>query len=244
MTELVLLHGWGTHPVIWEPLLQHLPENWTVHNLALPGYAGANSVSPYRLESLAEALAPRLPDHALLVGWSLGGLVALLIALRWPEKLRGLVLIGATPCFVTRPGWPHAVAPEVFAGFSQSLAQDYADTLRRFLALQAQGSDSVRAVLKVLRKRLLAQPRPEDAVLEAGLAILQETDLRGGLADLALPLTLVHGAGDKLAPLAAARWLAQRVHGARLHEIVGAGHAAFLSHPAEVAEIIQGAVRG
>jgi pimeloyl-[acyl-carrier protein] methyl ester esterase len=193
---------------------------------------------------LAEALAPQLPDHALLVGWSLGGLVALLIALRWPKKLRGLVLIGATPCFVTRPGWPYAVAPEVFAGFSQSLAQDYSDTLRRFLSLQAQGSDSVRAVLKLLRERLLAQPRPENAVLEAGLAILQDTDLRGGLADLALPLSLVHGAGDKLAPLAAARWLVRQVQGARLHEIEGAGHAPFLSHPAEVVEIIQGAAHG
>jgi len=244
VTELVLLHGWATHPVIWEPLLQHLPGNWTVHNLPLPGYAGTSAISPYRLESLAEALAPQLPDHALLVGWSLGGLVALLIALRWPEKLRGLVLIGATPCFVTRPGWPHAVAPEVFAGFSQSLAQDYADTLRRFLALQAQGSDSVRTVLKLLRQRLLAQPRPEYAVLEAGLAILQDTDLRSGLADLALPLTLVHGAGDKLAPITAARWLAQQVQGARLHEIDGAGHAPFLSHPGEVAKIIQGAAHG
>jgi pimeloyl-[acyl-carrier protein] methyl ester esterase len=244
VTELVLLHGWATHPVIWEPLLQHLPGNWTVHNLPLPGYAGTSAISPYRLESLADALAPQLPDHALLAGWSLGGLVALSIALRWPEKLRGLVLIGATPCFVTRPGWPHAVAPEVFAEFSQSLAQDYADTLRRFLALQAQGSDSVRTVLKLLRERLLAQPRPQDAVLEAGLAILQDTDLRGGLADLALPLTLVHGAGDKLAPLTAARWLAQQVQGARLHEIDGAGHAPFLSHPGQVAEIIQGAAHG
>ncbi|HYP66663.1 MAG TPA: pimeloyl-ACP methyl ester esterase BioH [Thiobacillaceae bacterium] len=243
MTELVLLHGWGTHPVIWEPLLEHLPGDWSVHNLPLPGYAGANAASPYELEALADALAPRLPDYALLVGWSLGGLVALLIARRWREKSRGLVLIGATPCFVMRPGWPHAVAQEVFAGFAQSLAQDYADTLRRFLALQAQGSDSVRTVLKLLRERLLAQPRPQDAVLEAGLAILQETDLRGSL-DLAVPLTLVHGSGDKLAPLAAARWLAQHVHSAELRVIDGAGHAPFLSHPAEVAEIIRAAAGG
>lgn len=241
MTELVLLHGWGTHPVIWEPLLEHLPSDWRVHNLPLPGYAGANSVSPYHLEALVEALAPQLPDHALLVGWSLGGLVALSIGLRWPGKLRGLVLIGATPCFVVRPGWPHAVAPEVFAGFAQGLAQDYADTLRRFLALQAQGSDAMRAVLKLLRQRLLAQPRPEPGVLEAGLEILQDTDLRDGLADLSLPLTLVHGSGDKLAPLAAVRWLAHQVHGARLHEIDGAGHGPFLSHPSEVAEIIRAA---
>jgi pimeloyl-[acyl-carrier protein] methyl ester esterase len=225
-------------------LLEHLPDDWVIHNLPLPGYAGTHAVRPYELDSLADALAPRLPEHALLVGWSLGGLVALSIARRQPEKLRGLVLIGATPCFVSRPGWPHAVAQAVFAEFAQDLAQDYADTLRRFLALQAQGSASVRTVLKLLRERLLAQPRPQDAVLEAGLAILRDADLRGSLTYLAVPLTLVHGSGDRLAPLAAARWLAQRVHGARLREIAGAGHAPFLSHPAEVAKIIQAAADG
>lgn len=244
MTEVVLLHGWGMHPVIWEPLLEHLPSDWLIHNLPLPGYAGANSVSPYGVEALAEALAPQLPDHALLVGWSLGGLVALSIARRWPEKLRGLVLIGTTPCFVSRPGWPHGVAQEVFAGFSQSLARDYVDTLRRFLALQAQGSDSVRTVIKLLRERLLAEPRPKDAVLQAGLTILQDTDLRGTLTSLGVPLTLVHGSGDKLAPLAAARWLARFVSGTRLREIDKAGHAPFLSHPVEVAKIIRDAAGG
>jgi pimeloyl-[acyl-carrier protein] methyl ester esterase len=244
VTELVLLHGWATHPVIWEPLLEQLPSDWSVHNLPLPGYAGANVVSPYELDALGRALASQLPDHGLLVGWSLGGLVALLIARHWPERLRGLVLIGTTPCFVTRPDWPHGVTQEVFAGFSRNLAQDYADTLRRFLALQAQGSGSVRAVLRLLRERLLAQPRPDNTVLQAGLRILQDTDLRGSLPHLAVPPTVVHGSGDKLAPIAAARWLAQHVRGARLHEIDGAGHAPFLSHPVEVAKIVQDAAGG
>ena len=244
MTEVALLHGWGTHPVIWEPLLEHLPGDWRVRNLPLPGYAGAASLSPYGLEALADALAPQLADRTLLVGWSLGGLVALMIALRLPEKLRGMVLIGTTPCFVTRPDWSHAVAPHVFAGFAQSLAQDYAETLRRFLALQAQGSESMRAVLRELRLRLLAQPRPDEGALQGGLEILRDTDLRCGLPDLVGPLTLVHGSGDKLAPHVAARWLAQQVRGARLHEIDAAGHAPFLSHPGEVANFIMGAARG
>ncbi|MGA7179625.1 MAG: pimeloyl-ACP methyl ester esterase BioH [Thiobacillaceae bacterium] len=236
MTDLVLIHGWGTHPVIWDPLIANLPSKWKVHNLPLPGYAGTASGAQYGLDDLAEALLPQLPDDAMLVGWSLGGLVAMHIAYRWPEKLRGLALIGATPCFVTRPDWPHAVAPDVFDGFAESLAQNYAETLRRFLGLQAQGSASMRVVLREMRTRLISLPRPSDKVLRAGLEILQKSDLRSSLPFL--PINVVHGSGDRLAPIEAARWLTQRSKTARLLEIRGAGHAPFLSHPVEVAAFL------
>lgn len=242
MTDLVLIHGWGTHPVIWDPLLAHLPSEWKVHNLPLPGYACTVSVAQYELDDLAEALALQLPDRALLVGWSLGGLVAMRIAYRWPEKLHGLVLISTTPCFVSRPDWPYAVAPDVFEGFAQSLAQDYAENLRRFLALQAQGSSSMREVLRELRIRLLSLPRPSNVVLHAGLEILQKSDLRKALPSL--PINIVHGSGDRLAPIEAARWLEQQSSTASLLEIKGAGHAPFLSHPAEVAAFIKEAAHG
>jgi pimeloyl-[acyl-carrier protein] methyl ester esterase len=236
MVNLVLLHGWGTHPVIWDPLLAQLPSEWKVHNLPLPGYAASASVAHYDLNGLAEALLPQLPDRAVLVGWSLGGLVAMRMASSWPEKIHRLVFIGTTPCFVSRPDWPYAVVPNVFDGFAQNLTLNYEDTLRRFLALQAQGSGSMREVLRGLRIRLLSLPRPSNTVLHGGLEILQKSDLRKALPSM--PINIVHGSGDRLAPIDAARWLANQSVDGRLLEIPGAGHAPFLSHPVEVAEFI------
>lgn len=232
-TNLVLLHGWGTHPVIWEPLQALLPQ---ARALPLPGYAG--SMPAPTLEQMAEKIAAQLEEGTLLVGWSLGGLVAAHVALGFPGKVSGLVLVATTPCFVNRPDWPHGVAGEVFDQFAAGLAEDYAGTIRRFLSLQAQGSSAMREVLAQLRRKLLDQARPAAGVLESGLEILQRTDLRANLPRLTQPLTLIHGSGDKLAPIAAARWAAEKLPGARLHEIEGAGHAPFLSHPAQVAEII------
>ena len=123
--------------------------------------------------------------------------------------------------------------------FAVDLAGDYAGTLRRFLSLQAQGSDGMRAVLAELRRRLLELPRPPGAVLEGGLDILRRADLRALMRKLEQPVTLVHGSGDRLAPVAAARWMADHLADARLHEIAGAGHAPFLSHPRKVATIIE-----
>jgi pimeloyl-[acyl-carrier protein] methyl ester esterase len=187
-------------------------------------------------------LAAQMEEGSMLIGWSLGGQLAARIALDYPEKVSRLILIAATPCFVTRDDWPHGIAGEVFNQFSLSLAQDYAGTIRRFLALQAQGSSDVREVLSMLRKKLMDQARPATSALEAGLDILQTADLRQEMPRLAMPLTLVHGTGDKLAPVAAARWLADAMPGASLHEVAGAGHAPFLSHPRQVADIIAGAV--
>lgn len=239
MKKLVFLHGWGTHPVIWEPLQAFFPE---AQAHPLPGYAGSAPV--FTLEQMAERIALQIGDGTILAGWSLGGLVAAEIALRHPKKLSGLVLIAATPCFVNRPDWPHGVAAEVFDQFAAGLAEDYEGTIRRFLSLQAQGSSAMREVLVQLRRKLLDQVRPGNGVLEAGLEILQGTDLRSRLPALELPLTLIHGSGDKLAPVAASRWMAEMLPGAKLHEIGGAGHAPFLSHPGEVAEIVRKAAHG
>lgn len=231
---MVFLHGWGTHPVIWAPLQAHFPGS---HAVPLPGYAG--SAMAKTLDEMAERVAQSIEANTTLAGWSLGAQVAMRIALNQPEKISRLVLIGATPCFVNREDWPHGVAGEVFEQFSMNLAEDYAGTIRRFLSLQAQGSDAVRTVLSELRARLLAQPRPAEGALEAGLDILRGTDMRNEVSRLSVPVTLIHGSGDKLAPAGAGRWLAQAIQGSSLHEIKGAGHAPFISHAREVAGIIE-----
>lgn len=230
---IVFLHGWGTHPVIWEPLRARFPDS---HAMPLPGYAG--SAMAKTLDEMSNRIAGQIQEKAVLVGWSLGAQVAMRVALSQTEKISRLVLIGATPCFVNREDWQHGVADQVFEQFSMNLAEDYAGTIRRFLSLQAQGSDAVRTVLSELRARLLAQPRPAEGALEAGLDILRGTDLRSEVAQLLVPVTLIHGSGDKLAPFNAARWLTQTIPDSSLHEIRGAGHAPFLSHAEEVAEII------
>jgi pimeloyl-[acyl-carrier protein] methyl ester esterase len=75
--------------------------------------------------------------------------------------------------------------------------------------------------------------------LDDGLALLAGTDLRGGLAALALPCCLVHGAQDALMPAAASRWLAGTLPQARLHVLADCGHAVFLSQPAACAALIR-----
>jgi pimeloyl-[acyl-carrier protein] methyl ester esterase len=237
--DLVLVHGWGMHGGIWGDLPARLAMHFRVTTLDLPGHGRSREVnSDLSLATLTERVAELCPAAAIWLGWSLGGLIALNAALRHPQKVAKLVLVGATPKFVQAPDWPHAMPREVFADFAGGFAQDYRATLLRFLSLQVGGDDSARALLKQLRSEMFAHGEPQPAALAAGLAILEQTDLRARLAEIRVPALVVHGSHDRLAPPAAGAYLGAQLPNARFLRIDGAGHAPFLSHAALLAEAV------
>ena len=100
--NLVLIHGWGMSGAVWQPLVKNLSKLFTLHIVDLPGMGLSRSIEPFHLHALAEKVAEILPAHADIVGWSLGAQVAMRIALDYPDMVRRLVLVGATPCFVNK----------------------------------------------------------------------------------------------------------------------------------------------
>jgi len=238
--DLVLIHGWGLHGGIWGELPSLLARDFCVSTVDLPGHGR----SPLReetvtLRSMTDSIVEQIGKPAAWIGWSLGGLVALDAARRHAALLTKLVLIGATPKFVQAPGWPSAMAREVFAEFGASLARDYRATLLRFLSLQVGNDDEGRALIRRLRGEMFVHGEPSPAALAAGLAILEHTDLRDSLPAIHLPTLVVHGSRDRLAPSGAGEALAAGIHGARHVLIDGAGHAPFLSRPAACLDVLR-----
>ena len=238
--DLLLVHGWGMHGGVWGDLPASLARHFRVTTLDLPGHG--RSRTPLAAQSLGDftdAVVELCPTPAVWLGWSLGGLIALDAALRHPEKVAKLVLVSATPKFVQAPDWPHAMPAEVFAEFARSLTHDYRATLLRFLSLHVGGSADGRALLKQLRAQIFTHGDPQPEALAAGLAILGQTDLRARLAEVRAPTLVVHGSHDRLAAPGAAEYLAAHLPQARLLRVEGAGHAPFLSHPAQFAQAVR-----
>lgn len=228
---LVLLHGWAMHGGVFGDWLARLAERHTVHVVDLPGHGHSRHATvPLHLEAVVATVLAQVPQPAQWCGWSLGGLFALHAALQHPQRVTQLVMLCATPCFVRRPDWPHAVAGEVFDGFAQGLQADEAGTLQRFVALQAAGSAQPREETRRLRQALLARDPPSAAALAQGLALLQHTDLRAALPQLPMPSLWLAGAGDLLAPPQALAMAAALAPHARHAVIEHAGHAPFLMH--------------
>ena len=229
--DLVLLHGWGLHSGVWEETAAELAQRFRVTLIDLPGH-GQSPVPAgrYTLSALAQALAAVAPAPAAWIGWSLGALAAMQVALLHPAQVNRLALVTATPRFTQTTDWPHAVAPQVLDEFHTALAADHHATLRRFLALQLRGSEGARATQQQLEALLFQQGTPNLAGLNAGLALLRDSDLRRDLAAIHCPTLVAAGERDTLTPPAAQRYLAEHLPHAQLSVIAGAGHAPFLSH--------------
>ena len=236
--RLVLVHGWGMAPEHWAPLREDLGEDFAMNCPALPGHGGAASLPGWRPETLVDQWIERFPD-SLWVGWSLGGLVALTAALRHPQRVRGLVLIGATPRFVTSEDWPHGMSPSQFEAFRAQCLADPKGTLIQFTALQMQSDCRGIAGLRALRAQARAARPPDPAGLQHGLEVLEETDLRDRLGAIDLPTLWLTGDGDSLSPPAAAAWAAGEQPRARSAILPGAGHAPFITHPTVLSEHIR-----
>lgn len=238
---LVLLHGWAMHSGVFGPLVDALVDDFELHLVDLPGHGrSGDSPVPLALRDAAEAVADVVPERALWLGWSLGGLVALQAAAAMPGRVRGLVMLAASPRFVRGADWPAGMDPAVFRGFGSELGRDYRGTLDRFLMLEAQGSDHVREELRLLRAEVFAHGEPGEAALRDGLALLEDTDLRDALPDLPMPSLWLAGRRDRLVSPAAMQAAAALAPDARFHEVARGGHAPFLTHAPEVAQAMRG----
>lgn len=228
--DVVLVHGWGFNGAVWDTLSGGEPLDMTLHALDLPGHGTSPPPPPdCSLAQAARLLADRAPAAAHWVGWSLGGVLALELALT--EEVASLTLVASSPRFVRGPDWPHAIDPLVLDGFATGLARDPMRALARFIALQARGLPAAREVARSLRQALAAGGTPSAAGLRAGLAWLRESDLRPRLHALRCPVQLIVGGRDTLVPpavLADVRALRPDWRGA---VIPGAGHAPFISDP-------------
>lgn len=120
---IVFVHGTRFSAGQWSPQLDALQKDFPVTAVDLPGH-GARSAQPWSLRAATEIIASAVDslDHgpALVVGHSLGGYVSLEFARCHPERLRGLVLAGASAAtrgpWATPYRWVAGLVPRISAG--------------------------------------------------------------------------------------------------------------------------------
>ncbi len=225
------------HGGIFSGLSAHLAANFTVHTVDLPGHGRSSGQRFDFNETLLELSAHLLEmQPALVLGWSLGGLLATALALRHPVAVRALVTVASSPCFIAKPDWPNAMPAAVFSGFAQALHTDWQVVVERFLALETLGSPNEKAELRWLRAQIYQHGKPDPAALQSGLTMLETIDLRAQLGQLTMPSLWIGGRRDRIVPPLAIR-AAGELCGGRT-EILAAAHAPFLTHPEHIAGLV------
>ncbi len=237
-TPWVLIHGWGLSRRVWDPIAPGLAETGPVVAVDLPGHGRSPALSGAAdLTAWTDAVATVWSGEGILVGWSLGGLIAASLAATRPHRVRGLVLVASTPRFPQGSDWSAGLDAGLLQGFHESLLEDHVATLERFVALQCLGLPGGARQRRQLRATLSAEPAHASA-LAAGLTLLATTDWRG--IEPAVPTWVILGAEDRLVPPTVAEFYRAQpaVHGVRVWP--AAGHAPFLSDPDRfVAEVVR-----
>lgn len=235
--HLVMLHGWGLNAGVWEGVVDRLSPYFCLHLVDLPGYGRSQDFLPMDIGEMVEILLAQAPAKAVWLGWSLGGLVASTLALRYPDRVSGLISVASSPCFAAKDAWP-GINPQTLSNFQQQLTEAFQRTVERFLALQTLGTDSARQDARLLKSVVLALPSPKVEVLNAGLEMLRTVDLREEMKTLTRPLLRIYGALDglvprKIVPLLNLAWPASEAV-----IIEKAAHAPFISHPAVFCQLL------
>lgn len=237
--SLVLLHGWAMHSGVWGPLAHELATRFRVHAVDLPGHGKSAAIKVGTLADMtASVRAPFAAerDPLIVIGWSLGAMVALQWAATDAARVQKLALIAATPRFTATDDWPCAMSPQAIARFGDELRVSYKLAIVRFLSLQLQGTARGRASLALLRRSLFERAHAPCAVMVETLAMMAAADLRASVREVAQPTLVIAGDSDRLVPPAASEWLARALPNGRFVLVEGAAHVPFLSHPAAFAE--------
>ncbi len=236
---IVLIHGWAMHTGIWRKFAQQLAQYYQVTCLDLPGHGLSETVEPYDLDHISQALIEEMPDNpCCIVGWSLGASVAINIAAQYPQRINALILIAGTPRFVEEDNWA-GVGAKILDGFANNLQLNCHLTLIRFLALQVNTLENGKALLKQLKQALQECKPPSEQVLQSGLDILKHADLRPLLLALTCPIIVIQGDKDSLIPIQTSQDIKALKPAININIIKGAGHVPFLSHPSNVIKIIK-----
>jgi pimeloyl-ACP methyl ester carboxylesterase len=226
-SAVVLIHGAGGTHLYWPPELRRLP-GYRVFALDLPGHGkstgrGLQSIAAYA-QAVMDWLLTLGVHSAVFAGHSMGSAIALTLALEHSAHVNGLVLIGA--------GRRLLVAPELLENAASPTTYQNAVNL----AIDWSFGSGASPRLKEFAAQRMAETR--SSVLHGDFIACNTFDETERIGQIRQPTLIVCGSEDRMTPLRQSQFLAERIPGAILKTIPGAGHMVMLEKPQPVADVL------
>jgi 2-succinyl-6-hydroxy-2,4-cyclohexadiene-1-carboxylate synthase len=235
---VVLLHGFAGTGRAWDPVIARLdPERYTALAPDLRGHAGASAARPVSFDAVTADVLGAAPPRFVLCGYSMGGRIALHVALAAPDRIERLVLVATTAGIDdAEERAARRDADERLAAFvEEATIEAFAD---RWMA-QPLFAGTPPLAAELWREDLLRNdPRGLAAVLR-GLGTGAMTPLWDRLGELSMPAAVLAGAGDPKYVALGERLAAALPH-AELAIVPRAGHGLPREAPDAVAEAVVG----
>lgn len=231
---VVFLHGVGGGRHTWAAQQVHVAQHgWRSLAWDMPGYGDSASVTPYDFAQLAQALWRMLDaaglQQAVLVGHSMGAMVALQAWTQAPQRISGMLLAASSPAF----GHTDGDFQQQF--LAQRLApleagQSMADIAQRLIpSMAAPGGDTARLARLTPAYQSMAAVPPD--TYRAALQALVQFEQRAALPTISVPVLCLAAEHDRTAPPSVMARMAQKIPGARYACLADAGHLLHCEQP-------------
>jgi len=232
---IVLLHGFTQTGASWAPTIAALGERYRALAPDIRGHGSASGVRPVDFPSVHADVLASAPEHFALAGYSMGGRIALALALAAPERISRLTLVGASPGLAdaaerrARRAADDALADCIEGEGIEAFASSWSS-----LPLFADQPPAVAAAAHAMR---LAQEPSGLAAAVRGLGTGAMEPLWDRLPSLTVPARLIVGERDAKFRSIAER-MAAALPRAEVHVVASAGHAVHLEQPDALAALL------
>jgi 2-succinyl-6-hydroxy-2,4-cyclohexadiene-1-carboxylate synthase len=233
--DIVCLHGFTHTGASWNPVVASLGERYRALAPDIRGHGASSELEPVTLGAVLRDLARLAPERFTLVGYSMGGRIALHFALAAGARVERLVLIGASPGIAdsTERAARRADDERLAAEIERSSIEEFAERWAQTPVLAGQPPEVLAAVNA---DRLRNRPNSLARALR-GLGTGALSPLWDRLGAIGMPVALVVGERDEKFRAIAAQ-MASALPDADVVVVAGAGHAVHLEAPGAVAAVI------
>lgn len=230
--NLTLLHGWGFNSLIWASNIPHLNSKFDITKIDLNGHGNQLYSPKYEdIDFYLDDLITSIPENSDILGWSLGGIIALKLKNKYPDKINNIILCCSTPCFISNPSWAYGVAPSVWEKFSGELLTNKERAIKDFLLLQTMNLPNAKILFQELTEIMYQSPPHDINGLQWGLNILKQDhrDLLNQTNNS--QIKCIFGAKDLLINKNIQSWFAEKHPAIQTVMLVNSGHMPFITEP-------------
>ena len=234
---LLFVHGWAADSWVWKYQIKEFSKDYDVITVDLPGHGGKDRWSEPTLQPAVKKVLQLLTPNSKLrtyvgIGWSLGASVLMAASVKSPDLFKGLILTGATPCFVKKDDFPWAQPKGIAKRMLKDMKDDAAKTLSGFYPLNFTEEELKKRAAKEFIK-YYSKLKTQNSKLISSLEALINIDMRNDIKKIGARTLIIHGVMDGVCPAGAGEYLAENIKGASFKVLKESGHAPFLTRAKE-----------